>query len=367
MRAPRRRIRYRDNISAGWRPDRDKDERMKQTVAQRRRAGVAVPSQHRMGIAHARGKAPDTQTGPQCSAVAEPPTGQAVLSPPVAGGSRSARPTTAVASSLDLYLRDIGHAPRLNPDQEVALARRSAQGDVAAAAALAQANLRLVVSVARRYTGYGAIATQRHTIRLPLHVGEALARRSRARDRLAGDLGREPSPEEAAMLVAEESLLSAARAAAQEPLSLEMAVGEGGAAHLGDMLRDEALPPEEQALHRVHAQETQQVLSEVLTERERVVLALHYGLEQGAPETLDAVGRRLGITCERARQIEARALAQEETSCDGTLSWSTDGRAPTSGCSSSWPLALASCLASCGAHSTSSRSSRYLRALPRGE
>jgi RNA polymerase primary sigma factor len=110
------------------------------------------------------------------------------------------------------------------------------------------------------------------------------------------------------MLVAEESFLSAARAAAQEPLSLEMAVREGSVAHLGDMLRDEALPPEEQALHRVHAQETQQVLSEVLTERERVVLALHYGLEQRAPETLDGVGRRLGITCERARQIEARAL-----------------------------------------------------------
>jgi RNA polymerase primary sigma factor len=326
---------------------------MKQTVAQRRRAGVAVPSQRRTGIAHARGKAPDTQTGPQCSAVAEPPTGQAVLSPPaaVAGGSRSVCPTNTVASSLDLYLRDIGHTPRLNRDQEVALARRSAQGDAAAAAALAQANLRLVVSMARRYTGYGvpledliaegnlgllravkkyewergyrfstyaiwwirqaivrAIANQRHTIRLPLHVGEAPARRSRARDRLAGDLGREPSPEEAATLVADQSFLSAARTAAQVPLSLEMAVGESGEAHLGDMLPDEALPPEEQALHRVHAQETQQVLAEVLTARERVVLALHYGLEQGAPETLDGVGRRLGITCERARQIEARAL-----------------------------------------------------------
>jgi DNA-directed RNA polymerase sigma subunit (sigma70/sigma32) len=147
---------YLDNTSAGWRHDRDKDERMKQTVAQRRRSGVAAASQRRTGIAHARGKAPDTQTGPRCSAVAEPPTGQAVLAPPaVAGGSRSARPTATVASSLDLYLRDIGHTPRLNPNQEVALARRSAQGDAAAAAALAQANLRLVVSVARRYTGYG--------------------------------------------------------------------------------------------------------------------------------------------------------------------------------------------------------------------
>ena len=130
---------------------------MKQTVAQRRRAGVAVPSELRTGIAHARGKAPDTQTGPQCSAVAEPPTGQAVRSQPaaVASGSRSVRPTTTVASSLDLNLRDIGHTPRLNPNQEVALARRSAQGDAAAAAALAQANLRLMVSVARHYTGYG--------------------------------------------------------------------------------------------------------------------------------------------------------------------------------------------------------------------
>jgi RNA polymerase primary sigma factor len=276
-----------------------------------------------------------------------------VLSQPaaVASGSRIVRPTTSVASSLDLYLRDIGYTPRLNPDQEVALAQRSAQGDAAAAAALAQANLRLVVSVARRYTGYGvpledliaegnlgllravekyewergcrfstyaiwwvrqaivrAVANQRHTIHLPLHVGGALVRRSRARDHLPGDLGREPGPEEAVALVADESFLSAARAAAQEPLSLEMAVEEGGAAHLGDVLRDEALPPEEQALYRVHAQETQQVLSEVLTERERAVLALHYGLEQGAPETLDSVGRRLGITRERARQIEARAF-----------------------------------------------------------
>src|SRR5918912_3947139 len=113
MGAPRRRTRYRDSISAGLRHDRDKDERMKQTVAQRRRAGVAVPSELRTGMAHARGKAPDTQSGPQCSAVAEPPTGQAVRSQPaaVASGSRSVRPTTTVGSSLDLNLRDIGHTP----------------------------------------------------------------------------------------------------------------------------------------------------------------------------------------------------------------------------------------------------------------
>ena len=108
---------------------------MKQTVTRRRRSVVAAPSLHRTGIEHARGKAADTQTGPQFSAVAEPSTGQTVLAQPaaVASGSRSVRPTITVVFSLDLYLRDIEHTPRLKPDPEVTLARRSAQGDAAAA------------------------------------------------------------------------------------------------------------------------------------------------------------------------------------------------------------------------------------------
>ena len=259
----------------------------------------------------------------------------------------------ALPELLDSYLREIGHTPLLKPDQEVELAKRVEQGDKGAANAMAQANLRLVVSVARRYLNRGlpledliaegnigllravqkyewqrgyrfstyavwwirqaitrAIADKGRTIRLPVHVGEALTKRSKAVGQLTTELGREPTPEELdAVLGADASFIGAAVVAAQAPLSLGMAVGEDGEEQLVDFLPDEAaVTPEEGAVRRVSAEETRQVMHDVLTEREREVLKLRFGLDGSSPESLDVVGRRLGVTRERARQIEAEAL-----------------------------------------------------------
>jgi len=259
----------------------------------------------------------------------------------------------ALPELLDSYLREIGHTPLLKPEQEVALAKRVEQGDKDAANAMAQANLRLVVSVARRYLNRGlpledliaegnigllravqkyewqrgyrfstyavwwirqaitrAIADKGRTIRLPVHVGEALTKRSKAVGQLTTELGREPTPEELdAVLGADASFIGAAVVAAQAPLSLGMAVGEDGEEQLVDFLPDEAaVTPEEGAVRRVSAEETRQVMNDVLTEREREVLKLRFGLDGSSPESLDVVGRRLGVTRERARQIEAEAL-----------------------------------------------------------
>jgi RNA polymerase primary sigma factor len=259
----------------------------------------------------------------------------------------------ALPELLDSYLREIGHTPLLKPEQEVELAKRVEQGDKDAANAMAQANLRLVVSVARRYLNRGlpledliaegnigllravqkyewrrgyrfstyavwwirqaitrAIADKGRTIRLPVHVGEALTKRSKAVGQLTTELGREPSPEELdAVLGADASFIGAAVIAAQAPLSLGMAVGEDGEEQLVDFLPDESgVTPEEGAVRRVSAEETRQVMNDVLTEREREVLKLRFGLDGSSPESLDVVGRRLGVTRERARQIEAEAL-----------------------------------------------------------
>jgi len=259
----------------------------------------------------------------------------------------------ALPELLDSYLREIGHTPLLKPEEEINLAKRVEQGDKEAANAMAQANLRLVVSVARRYLNRGlpledliaegnigllravqkyewqrgfrfstyavwwirqaitrAIADKGRTIRLPVHVGEALTKRSKAVGQLTTDLGREPTSDELnEVLGADASFIGAAVIAAQAPLSLGMAVGEDGEEQLVDFLPDDsAVTPEEGAVRRVSAEETRQVMDDVLTEREREVLKLRFGLDGSSPESLDVVGRRLGVTRERARQIEAEAL-----------------------------------------------------------
>jgi len=235
----------------------------------------------------------------------------------------------------------------------VALAQRVARGDTEAAHALAQANLRLVVNIAGRYRHCGlpfedliaegnigllhavqkyewqrgyrfstyavwwirqaitrAIANHGHLIRVPVHLGEALARHSRAVDRLAQTVGRQPGREELTSVPGPDaSLLSAATSAAQAPLPLDMAVGEAGAEHLADVLVDEsAASPEDEAIRRVAREEARTVLSEVLTERECTVVILRCGFDSGTPESFDVIGRRLGVTRERARQIEVEAL-----------------------------------------------------------
>jgi RNA polymerase primary sigma factor len=155
-----------------------------------------------------------------------------------------------------------------------------------------------------------AIAKHSHLIRVPVHLGEALARYSRAVDQLAQTVGRQPGREElTAVPGADASLLSAATSAAEAPVSLDMAVGETGAEHLADVLVDgSAATPEDEAIRRVAREEACTVLSEMLTERERTVVMLRCGLDGGAPESFDVIGRRLGVTRERVRQIEVEAL-----------------------------------------------------------
>jgi RNA polymerase primary sigma factor len=254
---------------------------------------------------------------------------------------------------LDSYLSAIRHTPLLTAAEEIALAKRVADGDTAAVNAMTQANLRLVVSVARRYTNRGlpledliaegnigllhavqkyewqrgyrfstyaiwwirqtiarAIADKARPIRLPVHVGEALTKRIRAVDGLTVDLGREPTPAEVdAALGATPAGLRAAIAAVQAPLSLDMEVGEDGELLLSDVLPDEsALTPEEGAVGSIAVNEIREVMAEVLTQRERLVLALRCGLDGCGPATVEEVSRRLGVTRERARQIEIKAL-----------------------------------------------------------
>jgi RNA polymerase primary sigma factor len=241
----------------------------------------------------------------------------------------------------------------LHPAEEIALAQRVALGDAEAARVLAQANLRLVVSIAGHYRNRGlpfedliaegnigllqavqkyewqrgyrfstyavwwirqamtrAIANHGRTIRIPAHLGEALVKHSRAVDQLAHTLGRRPSPDELAGVPGPDaSLRNAATSATQAPLSLDTAVGEAGTERFADLLADEsAVMPEDVAIRRVAREEARQLLSEVLTERERTVVMLRCGFDGRQPESCDMIGRHLGVTRERVHQIEAAAL-----------------------------------------------------------
>ena len=280
----------------------------------------------------------------------EPPT---VTAPAEHAADEVAGNDGALPDLLDAYLREIGHTSLLTPEQEITLAQRVERGDKAAADAMVQANLRLVVSVARRYLRRGlpledliaegnigllhavqkydwqrgyrfstyavwwirqaisrAIGRQGQTIRVPAHVGDTLANRARRGGQRAAALGREPTPDELdATPGAEVAGVGAAVVVTRTPLSLQMAVGEDGEEHLIDVLPDdEAVSPEDGAVGRLAAEEIRQVLTEALSARERAVLTLRFGLDGASPETLDVVGRRLGLTRERVRQIEAEAL-----------------------------------------------------------
>jgi RNA polymerase primary sigma factor len=259
----------------------------------------------------------------------------------------------ALPDLLDAYLREIGHTSLLTPEQEIALAQRVERGDKEAADAMVQANLRLVVSVARRYLQRGlpledliaegnigllhavqkydwqrgyrfstyaiwwirqaisrAIGSQGQAIRVPAPGGDTLANRARLGGQRATACGRELTPDELdAIPGAEAAGVGAALVVARTPLSLHMAVAEDREEHLIDVLPDnEAVSPEDGAVGRLAAEEIRQVLTEALTARERAVLTLRFGLDGASPETLDGVGRRLDVTRERVRQIEAEAL-----------------------------------------------------------
>ena len=251
-----------------------------------------------------------------------------------------------------MYLKEIGQIKLLTLDEESVLADRITAGDEEAKNILAEANLRLVVSIAKRYVGRGmlfldliqegniglmkavdkfdvskgykfstyatwwirqaitrAIADQARTIRVPVHMVETINKLARVQRQLTLELNREPSEEELAkkMNTTVEKVREIYKIS-QDPVSLETPIGEEDDSHLGDFIKDERnLSPEEFATNEMLKEEISQVL-ETLTEREEKVIRLRFGLEDGKPRTLEEVGQMFGVTRERIRQIEAKAL-----------------------------------------------------------
>ncbi len=251
-----------------------------------------------------------------------------------------------------MYLKEIGRVPLLSSEEEVSLAKRMEAGDEEAKKRLVEANLRLVVSIAKRYVGRGmqfldliqegnlglikavekfdyrkgykfstyatwwirqaitrAIADQARTIRIPVHMVETINKLIRVSRQLLQELGREPSPEEvAAQMDIPVDRVHEILKIAQEPVSLETPIGEEEDSHLGDFIPDEdALAPAEAAAYVLLREQLDDVLG-TLTDREQKVLKLRFGLEDGRARTLEEVGQEFGVTRERIRQIEAKAL-----------------------------------------------------------
>ena len=260
---------------------------------------------------------------------------------------------TKINDSVRMYLKEIGRVPLLSADEEVALALRIQEGDTEAKQELAEATLRLVVSIAKRYVGRGmqfldliqegnmglmkavekfdhtkgfkfstyatwwirqaitrAIADQARTIRIPVHMVETINKLVRVQRQLLQDLGREPTPEEigAEMDLPTEKVREILKIA-QEPVSLETPIGEEDDSHLGDFIEDDnATSPADHTAYALLKEQLDEVL-EQLTDREENVLRLRFGLDKnGEIRTLEQVGQVFGVTRERIRQIEAKAL-----------------------------------------------------------
>ena len=258
----------------------------------------------------------------------------------------------SIEDPVRMYLKEIGKVSLLSADEEIELAKRMEKGDEAAKKRLAEANLRLVVSIAKRYVGRGmlfldliqegnlglikavekfdyrkgykfstyatwwirqgiprATAAQARTIRIPVHMVETINKLIRVSRQLLQELGREPTPEE----IAEEMDMPVDRVReilkiSQEPVSLETPIGEEEDSHLGDFIQDDHVQvPVDAATYTLLHEQLMEVL-DTLTEREQKVLRLRFGLDDGRPRTLEEVGRQFNVTRERIRQIEAKAL-----------------------------------------------------------
>ena len=258
----------------------------------------------------------------------------------------------SIEDPVRMYLKEIGKVPLLSAEEEIELAKRMELGDQEAKKRLAEANLRLVVSIAKRYVGRGmlfldliqegnlglikavekfdyrkgykfstyatwwirqaitrAIADQARTIRIPVHMVETINKLIRVSRQLLQELGREPTPEE----IAEEMKMPVERVReilkiSQEPVSLETPIGEEEDSHLGDFIQDDNVPvPADAAAFTLLKEQLIEVLG-TLTEREQKVLRLRFGLDDGRARTLEEVGKEFNVTRERIRQIEAKAL-----------------------------------------------------------
>ena len=258
----------------------------------------------------------------------------------------------SIEDPVRMYLKEIGKVSLLTADEEIELAKRMEQGDEEAKKRLVEANLRLVVSIAKRYVGRGmlfldliqegnlglikavekfdyrkgykfstyatwwirqaitrAIADQARTIRIPVHMVETINKLIRVSRQLLQELGREPTPEE----IAEEMKMPVERVReilkiSQEPVSLETPIGEEEDSHLGDFIQDDNVPvPADAAAFTLLKEQLIEVLG-TLTEREQKVLRLRFGLDDGRARTLEEVGKEFNVTRERIRQIEAKAL-----------------------------------------------------------
>ena len=258
----------------------------------------------------------------------------------------------SIEDPVRMYLKEIGKVPLLNAEEEIELAKRMELGDQEAKKRLAEANLRLVVSIAKRYVGRGmlfldliqegnlglikavekfdyrkgykfstyatwwirqaitrAIADQARTIRIPVHMVETINKLIRVSRQLLQELGREPTPEE----ISEEMNMPVERVReilkiSQEPVSLETPIGEEEDSHLGDFIQDDNVPvPAEAAAQTLLKEQLNEVLG-TLTDREQKVLRLRFGMNDGRARTLEEVGKEFDVTRERIRQIEAKAL-----------------------------------------------------------
>lgn len=258
----------------------------------------------------------------------------------------------ATDDPVRMYLKEIGKVQLLSADEEIELAKRMEEGDMVAKKKLAESNLRLVVSIAKRYVGRGmlfldliqegnlglikavdkfdyrkgykfstyatwwirqaitrAIADQARTIRIPVHMVETINRLIRVQRQLLQELGREPQPEEVAKVMGVSvDKVREIQKISQEPVSLETPIGEEEDSHLGDFIQDDNVPvPADAAAFTLLRQQLDEVLG-TLTEREQKVLRLRFGLADGRARTLEEVGKEFNVTRERIRQIEAKAL-----------------------------------------------------------